>query len=206
MNTCSLCRNSARDMIDRALVDGTPLRAIAEQFGTSLAALSRHRQHLPKALIKSRQSDEATRAQKLFARVERIVEKCEMLTTRALRSKNLGAAIAAQREIRSCVQFLAQLQGLLNSGNVVVIHNSVEQSFPSLSDAELNQLLVWTFARLTNNFDPVVLAAWKREAQAPLTPEIERCIVAFRREMADEPEPGLHRRRMDAVGVERPVV
>lgn len=45
---CSICRHSDREAIEAALSEATPLRIIAERFGTSVAALHRHQQaHAP---------------------------------------------------------------------------------------------------------------------------------------------------------------
>src|SRR5574340_1696695 len=42
---CSLCIHEQRREIDMALVTGTSYRNIAERFGTSLAAIFRHKRH-----------------------------------------------------------------------------------------------------------------------------------------------------------------
>lgn len=51
---CTICEHPQRSEIDAALAAGDPLRNIAKRFGTSTAALSRHKEHVtPKAETKA---------------------------------------------------------------------------------------------------------------------------------------------------------
>ena len=54
---CSICRRPDRSLIDTALIEGVPLRNIVEQFGTSLGALSRHKENHLKAVPEVVQAD-----------------------------------------------------------------------------------------------------------------------------------------------------
>lgn len=49
--TCSVCQHPHRDQIEKALVGNIPYRQIAGQFLTSISALSRHKEHVPAALL-----------------------------------------------------------------------------------------------------------------------------------------------------------
>src|SRR5690242_4575984 len=68
--TCTICRHEQRQAIDEALIAGTAFRNIAERFGTSLAALHRHKQeHLPENLVKAREAREVAQADSLLEQV-----------------------------------------------------------------------------------------------------------------------------------------
>jgi len=47
---CTICRHRGRAEIDTALIRNESLRNIAEQLGTTVASLHRHRPHIPQAL------------------------------------------------------------------------------------------------------------------------------------------------------------
>jgi hypothetical protein len=54
---CTVCTHPALPQIDRALQAGDSLRSLAAQYGLSVSALSRHTQHLRRALAAA--ADEA---------------------------------------------------------------------------------------------------------------------------------------------------
>src|SRR5690349_24836446 len=65
--TCTICRHEQRQEIDKALIAGTAFRNIAERFGTSVAALHRHKQeHVPENLVKAREAREVAQADSLL--------------------------------------------------------------------------------------------------------------------------------------------
>ena len=53
MSKCTICSHGEREEIDRALVRGDGLRALARRYGTSHTALFRHkRDHIPAELAR----------------------------------------------------------------------------------------------------------------------------------------------------------
>jgi hypothetical protein len=72
---CTICLNPQRLEIDAALVTGTPYRNIAEGFGTSLAALNRHRTHAAGAIVKAAERREEWLVDTLFDKMRRVQRK-----------------------------------------------------------------------------------------------------------------------------------
>lgn len=66
-----MCGHGEIRAINRALVDRTSYRAIADRFGLSQTALKRHNaEHLPELLVKAYKAQEITEADSLLARLE----------------------------------------------------------------------------------------------------------------------------------------
>ncbi len=83
---CTVCTHASLAEIDRALMDGLPLRPLAAQFGLSASALSRHLKHLDRALAaRDRQvrqhqvSQLLDQLNLLEARLDRIFRQAENL-------------------------------------------------------------------------------------------------------------------------------
>jgi hypothetical protein len=49
--TCSICRHPRRDEVERSILGNIPYRRIAELFQVSISGLSRHKEHVPAALL-----------------------------------------------------------------------------------------------------------------------------------------------------------
>jgi transposase-like protein len=121
MRVCTVCSHQDRAAIDRALVDGASLRAIAGQYGTNKSALDRHRKHLAPALTLAKQATVVTEATSLLSRVERIMSRCELIAEAATRERDWLPAIAASRELRGCLELLGKLSGEIQSGTRVAV-------------------------------------------------------------------------------------
>jgi hypothetical protein len=127
--TCTVCNHERRDEVDRALLAGEPFRHIATRFGKSTAALQRHKaDHLLKALVKAKATQEILRADTLLedvrdaeGRSERLCRAAEGILGRALGVGDLKTALNAIRvavdvmgEAREYMQLRGQLTGELN--------------------------------------------------------------------------------------------
>ena len=74
--TCSICKNEAKEAIDQALVAGESNRVIARRHGLSQAAVGRHSQnHLPATLVAAVESRELAHGGKLLDQVQGLVGK-----------------------------------------------------------------------------------------------------------------------------------
>ena len=60
--TCTICTHEQRPEIDAALLNETPYRHMATRFDTSTGALQRHREHLPKQLVKAQGHEDVSQA------------------------------------------------------------------------------------------------------------------------------------------------
>ena len=84
---CTVCDHDERHAINVALVQRDSYRNIAERYGLSVGALSRHtKEHLPKLLVKAKDAVEVAEADSLLARIE------------ALQIKTLAALEAVEEE------------------------------------------------------------------------------------------------------------
>jgi hypothetical protein len=149
MQPCSVCTSPRRAEIDQRLVERVPLRRIvAEQGGTiSLPALHRHsRAHVAESLVKARDAGELAQADSLLARVEKLMNRSERIARAAEKARQWSPAVSALREVRCCLELLAELQGeLQRTQNNVFVQFGVS----SQEEAEhaLREMLADLFSR-----------------------------------------------------------
>jgi hypothetical protein len=125
--TCTICTHPSREPIERSLIANAPYRHIATQYGTSTAALQRHRPHLTQALVKVHDAVEVARSERLLdsvrtgeGRAERMYAAAEGIMVRALESQDLRTALGAIRtavdvmgEARQYMELRGELSGEL---------------------------------------------------------------------------------------------
>ena len=77
---CTICEHEQREKIEKALVSGEAKRRIASRFGLSDASVRRHeKNHLPSALVKSKEVQESIQAMNVMAELERSFQRVSML-------------------------------------------------------------------------------------------------------------------------------
>jgi VIT1/CCC1 family predicted Fe2+/Mn2+ transporter len=96
--TCTACSHPHRDIIDRLLLEGTPLRNIAKRFSLSAAGLFRHNKHLSTTLANSHKEAEITRADGLIEHLNRLTGEAERLKRKAEKAGDYRTALAGVRE------------------------------------------------------------------------------------------------------------
>ncbi len=109
---CSICTHADREAIDRALVDGGTLRAIARQFRVGRDAVRRHRRngHVIESMAKAGEAADAARGDDLLARVRDLEDRALRILDRAEQAGELRTALHAIREVRSTIQLLADTE------------------------------------------------------------------------------------------------
>ena len=129
-NMCSICRHASVADINKSLLDGRPLRSIADRWSVSKTALLRHRAHLPAALLKAQGAAEIASADVLLdhvktaeGRAERLYAAAEEILTRALEDnaprtalQAIKAAVDVMGEARQYLELRAEITGELNGG------------------------------------------------------------------------------------------
>jgi hypothetical protein len=50
--TCTICTHPAKESINQALLNGEPHRVVASRYEASRSAVFRHKDHLPKPMLK----------------------------------------------------------------------------------------------------------------------------------------------------------
>ena len=119
---CTCCTHPERQAIDKALVANESYRNIAERFGTSVGALTRHKaEHLPVKLAKAQAAKETAFADDLLAQVKALRNKSISILQQAEEAGDLRTALLGIREARSCVELLAEMEGELNRNPTINI-------------------------------------------------------------------------------------
>ena len=117
-NTCSICKNEAREAVDQALVAGESNRVIASQYGLSQAAVGRHSQnHLPAMLVKAAEAQERAHGANLLDRVNGLVDKAMASAERAEAKGDERAVQGGIREARHSLELTGRITGELRDNN-----------------------------------------------------------------------------------------
>jgi len=128
--SCSVCTREERGEINAAMMTKTPLRRIAERYGTSAATLVRHRPHIPSGLaIIARQAEEAE-AETLASKVRRLETDARRLQAAAEGQGDIRAALAA-------IKVLSELVGLWERAALAARDGAQRDPKPTLTDGEL---------------------------------------------------------------------
>jgi hypothetical protein len=118
---CTCCTSEHRRAIDRALVDSSRVNTrIAARFGVQESAVRYHAEHhLPARLVKAHAAAEVAEADDLLGQLVAIKDRAEAIADRAEAAGNLTAALGGLREMRGCVELLAELRHELDRRPVV---------------------------------------------------------------------------------------
>lgn len=135
--TCRICRHPQRLQIEQALLSGTALRNIAEQFGISKTALFRHRAHIAGTLAQQTQARETKRTGTLMddirvgeGRAERLYAQAEAILAAALQDQDRRTALQA---VRAAVDVMAEARNLMEVRGELTGELDRDRSFASLS-------------------------------------------------------------------------
>ena len=150
---CGPCFHRNRDQIDQQLVDGIPYRSIAQTFGLSLGAISRHRAHVA-AMLEERTPEETEKhGSNLMRRVEDVITEAKSILVEAKANKSFGAATQALNAITRALELCGRLSGELQSANSDVINLTLSKTTVNVhsydDDVEFAQMI----GEATNGFD-----------------------------------------------------
>ena len=113
--TCTVCAHEYRTAVESALVEGLPLRTIANRFSVSKTALIRHKEaHLPASLSKAREAQEVARAEDILSQVRGLQARTLAILETAEVSGENRTALAAIAEARRNLELLGKLAGKLD--------------------------------------------------------------------------------------------
>jgi hypothetical protein len=124
--TCSVCAHEQRREIDAALLNETPLRNIAQRYGTSATALHRHREHLPRQLVKAREQEDVSQAIDVIKQLKAINGATLAILKEARDDKNGELALKAVDRIQRQLELQAKLLGELQQEGTINITVSPE--------------------------------------------------------------------------------
>ena len=119
--TCTICAHKKRSAIEKTVLAGEGLRAIAGRWSVSRSSLMRHRDdHLAAAVVKANGAAEAAHGDDLLAKLESIESEARGILKDAKKAKDLRAAVMAIRELTRLVDLLARLRGELQNSPTVI--------------------------------------------------------------------------------------
>jgi len=107
---CTVCDHEKLEAINQALLHNETLRKIAQRFSVTVAALFRHKKHLPAAMVQAREAQEITQADGLLEQVVALRDKALSILAKAERAGDLRTALQGVREAKGCLELLAKLQ------------------------------------------------------------------------------------------------
>jgi hypothetical protein len=166
MAHCRYCFHPRRDEIDRLYIAGTPLRTIIANFGGSLGAASRHRQHV-KDLIKDRLPGErAEIGSDLIHRVESLLDEAKGILSTAKTKENLTAAVAAVNACTRLLELVGRLDGTLVQPNTPGLHLTLNRVTNTTINAGSDEELAILVAEATDHFSEATIARLKALAAA----------------------------------------
>ena len=120
--SCTVCAHSDRPGIDEALVSGTSLRNIAEQFRLAVSSLHRHMHgHVPVALAKARDAQKVADGEGLLGQIQKLTVEARTIKSMAEDKGDLRTALSAIRELVRMVELLAKLRGELDESPKVAV-------------------------------------------------------------------------------------
>lgn len=169
MRPCTVCAHQKRATIDDALLRNQSCAKIADQVGLSKWAIGRHSKHLDRGQAVVLENVDANVP--LVNRIESLIVRIEGVATAASLAKQWHAASMALREVRGCLELLARIHGLLQSGNsgarvaVAVSVNTAPSDARTLSSAALDEEIAIHVRDATNGFDPREIERLKELAE-----------------------------------------
>lgn len=132
--TCSVCRSSQRQQIDRALLKGTSLRIVARRYGVSKDAAARHARHVTTMLARSPEkaeiAGEALRG-RFIRTTEGLIDELLRLRRKAEMSHDIRGAGKLIESTFKGLELLAKFWGLMNERtqhNELHLHLTPEQA------------------------------------------------------------------------------
>jgi hypothetical protein len=124
---CTVCDNDESHAINVALVQRDSYRNIAERYGVSVGALSRHtKDHLPELLVKAKNAVEVAEADSLLDRIEVLQSRTEAFLDRVEDTENYSATLGAIREMRANLELIGEVTKELNRTPTLNIHLNPE--------------------------------------------------------------------------------
>ncbi len=123
---CTVCSHQVRRQIDEALLEGHPLRDIAERFSLSVGSVFRHKSHVSETLKKSRAAAELFRADNLVGQLKQLVDDARRVQKKAEAADDYRTALAGVRELTRLVELAARLSGELRESETKILNVTLD--------------------------------------------------------------------------------
>jgi len=116
---CSICIHAEHEAIDAAILNGEPLRVIAQRFVVSRDALYRHKSHVSATVAKAHEAGEVAEADRLLSTVRDLLQAAIGTIAQAESGGDLRTKLAAIREARETAKLLLEVHGELQTAPTV---------------------------------------------------------------------------------------
>jgi hypothetical protein len=123
---CTICIHRHRDGMDRLLLRGEQIKAVARRYFVSEDALGRHRKHMQVVIAKAAtavEQKELAYGSALLAEIGRIRADAERLQMESERRQDIRGALRAIHERLAVVELEAKLSGQIETGQKNVTIN-----------------------------------------------------------------------------------
>lgn len=118
--SCTICTHAERAALETTLLAGEAYRHIAARFGTSTAALQRHKHdHLPSHLAQAHKAEEVTQADGLLERLLTLSQETTAILQEARAGEDHELALKAIARAEKQIELQARLLGELKEGQTV---------------------------------------------------------------------------------------
>ena len=117
-----ICVHQRRKEIEQAILENTPLRLIAKQFGPSFTAVWRHKHHLAPKLVQASNAAKDVVREQLEAEITSLLGKARRLLQAAQRGRNVGPQLQGIGRMQSLLELKAKLCGKLDDGQRSELH------------------------------------------------------------------------------------
>jgi hypothetical protein len=124
--TCTICTHHRRDALDKLLLRGEPLKAVARRYSVSEDALGRHRKHMQLLMAKAAavvEQKDVAYGSALLAEIARIRADAERLQIESERRQDVRGALRAIHERLAVVELEAKLSGQIDTSQKNVTIN-----------------------------------------------------------------------------------
>jgi hypothetical protein len=152
--TCTICTHHERDAIDEALVTRKPYRNIAQLYGVSKPALSRHvNEHILPYLAQARVAQETDRAGGLVDRINELTSETRAILRKVKdgENKDLDLALKAIIRLERQLELEAKIEQVISDAPVINLHLSAEW-------LEVRGLILWALEPHQEARESVLLA------------------------------------------------
>ncbi|PIU54204.1 MAG: hypothetical protein COS90_02040 [Deltaproteobacteria bacterium CG07_land_8_20_14_0_80_60_11] len=95
---CTVCNHPSCPEIDRALIDGVPLRTLAATHGLSASALCRHTRHLRHQLVIQQRQADQSHVSAFLEKLELLEVRLDRLFRKAEESRSLHVSLGCLQE------------------------------------------------------------------------------------------------------------
>jgi hypothetical protein len=155
---CSICAHERRREIDSAILARASYRSIAERYGLSSPAVSRHaNDHIPRLLALSYKAEETAAGDNLRAELEAEKDDIQELKREARESEDYKTALLACDKALRALEIQAKMLGHIDERPIINLHLSAEW-------VELRTLILTTLEAHPEARDSLVQALALEEA------------------------------------------